>query len=72
MVVHQVVALALFAMVATLGVAAPVIATVPFGDRATSALNATKDRMIRHDNLVMSAVLTIIGVVLIVNGLTEV
>lgn len=70
-VIDQVVAVVVFAVIGTLGVAAPAIAQLLFRDRATSALDAIRDRMIKHNNSIMAVVLAVIGAILVINGIVE-
>lgn len=65
---EQVVALLVFAVVASLGVAAPVAVRIAFPDRAERVLGATGEWMTRHNAAIMAAVLLALGVVLIGNG----
>ncbi|WP_075872130.1 GAP family protein [Kocuria sp. CNJ-770] len=69
-VVHQVAALALFTLVASLGVAAPLLLRVALGDRADPVLAAAKAWMTANSALVMTVVLVVIGAVLLGNGLS--
>ncbi|MGQ1840084.1 GAP family protein [Kocuria turfanensis] len=69
-VAHQVAALALFTVVASLGVAAPVLLRVALGERADPVLAAAKAWMTANSALVMTVVLVVIGTVLLGNGLS--
>ncbi|MFC4905002.1 GAP family protein [Kocuria oceani] len=69
-VVHQVAALALFTLVASLGVAAPVLLRVALGDRAGPLLTAAKAWMTANGALVVTSVLVVLGAVLLGNGLS--
>lgn len=64
----QVVALLGFTIVGSLGVAAPVIATVVLGDRAERVLAPADQWMTRHSATIVSAVLVVLGVVVATNG----
>lgn len=69
-VAHQVIALVLFAAVASLGVAAPVVIRAVLGDRAAPVLAAAKGWMTANGSLVMTLVLVVIGAILLGNGLS--
>jgi threonine/homoserine/homoserine lactone efflux protein len=69
-VAHQVLALVLFVVVASLGVAAPVVVEAVLGERATPVLAAAKGWMTANGSLVMTLVLIVIGAVLLGNGLS--
>ena len=67
---QQVVALLVFTVVGSLGVAAPVVATVLLGDRADEQLAAADRWMTRYSATIVSVVLLVLGVVVAVNGFT--
>ncbi|MFE5708763.1 GAP family protein [Rhodococcus koreensis] len=71
-VLEQVVALVVFAVVASLGVAAPAVVRGVFADRADRALAVADEWMTRHHAAIMSAVLLILGIALIGNGIAGV
>jgi len=66
--VQQAAALVVFTLVGSLGVAAPVVATLVLGDRAEERLAATDRSMTAHSGVVVSVVLVVLGVVVAVNG----
>ena len=68
-VAQQVIALMLFVVVGSAGVAAPVVIRVVLGDRGTAVLAAAKKWMTANSPLVMTIVLVVIGAVLVSNGL---
>jgi threonine/homoserine/homoserine lactone efflux protein len=67
---EQLVALVLFVVVGSLGIAAPAILRQVFGERSAPALDAADRWMTRHSALVMSAVLLVLAVLLISNGIS--
>ena len=66
---EQVVALIVFVVVASLGLAAPVIVRTVLGARSDRLLAATDEWMTRNNAVIMSVVLLVLGVVLIINGI---
>ncbi|WP_235157584.1 GAP family protein [Rhodococcus ruber] len=66
---EQIVALIVFAVVASLGVAAPPVVRGVFTDRADRALAAADEWMTRQHTVIMAAVLLILGLILIGNGI---
>lgn len=62
---EQVVAYAVFAVIATVGVAAPVVIYFALGDRAPAVLGGLKDWMTRNNAVVMAVLCVLIGVKLI-------
>lgn len=62
---EQVVAYAVFAVIATIGVAAPVVIYFALGDRAPEVLGGLKDWMTRNNAVVMAVLCVLIGVKLI-------
>lgn len=66
---EQIVALIVFAVVASLGVAAPPAVRGVFADRADRALAAADEWMTRQHTVIMAAVLLILGLILIGNGI---
>ena len=69
---QQIAALLVFTVVGSLGVAAPVVATLALGDRADERLAAADTWMTRHSGTIVSIVLVVLGVVVAVNGFTAV
>jgi threonine/homoserine/homoserine lactone efflux protein len=69
---QQIVALLLFTLVGSIGVAAPVVATMVLGDRADERLGVADRWMTRHSGSIVSVVLVVLGVVVAVNGFTGV
>jgi len=69
---QQIAALLVFTVVGSLGVAAPVVATLALGDRADERLAAADTWMTRHSGTIVSIVLVVLGVVVAVNGSTAV
>lgn len=70
-VLEQLVALVAFAIVASLGVAAPAVIRVVLASRAERTLAAVDRWMMRHNVAITAAVLLILGVALIGNGFAE-
>jgi len=66
---EQFAALIVFVVVASLGVAAPVVVRSALGPRSDRLLAVTDEWMTRNNAVIMSAVLLILGVVLIINGI---
>ncbi len=66
---HQAVALLVFVLIGSLGVAAPVVLTIALGDRADRVLAAADGWMTRQSTAIVAAVLLVLGVVLAINGL---
>lgn len=64
----QIVALLGFTIVGSLGVAAPVVATLVLGDRAEEVLAPVDRWMTRHSATIVSIVLVVLGVVVATNG----
>lgn len=65
---EQAVALAVFVVVASLGVAAPAIVHLVLGDRSGLVLAAADRWMTRNSAVIMAAVLALLGVLLLANG----
>ncbi|WP_217921755.1 GAP family protein [Miltoncostaea oceani] len=59
------VALALFVVVATLGVTAPLAMSVVLGHRGDRVLAAVKDGMVRHNDVILAVLALVIGATLI-------
>lgn len=68
-VAEQVVALAVFAVVGSLGVAAPLLTRVLLGRRSGPVLGAADRWMTRYSAVIMAAVLAVLGAVMVLNGL---
>lgn len=66
--IEQVVALAVFVVVGSLGVAAPAIVRRVLGDRSPDVLDVADRWMTANSAIIMSAVLLVLGVALIANG----
>lgn len=66
----QAVALAVFIVVATMGVATPVIAYYLLGDRSDRMLSDLKDFLAVHNAAIVAVLLVVIGVKLIGDGIT--
>lgn len=69
---EQAVALAVFAVVGSVGVAVPVVLPLVLGARAEPVLAATDRWMTRHSPTIVAAVLLVLGVLLVWNGLAGV
>lgn len=67
---EQVIALAVFIVVASLGVAAPAIISLVLGDRSGLVLAATDRWMTANNAVIMAVVLLVLGAILIGNGVT--
>ena len=66
----QAIALAVFVVVASLGVGAPVAIFFLLGDRAAKLLAEMKDWMAAHNAAIMTVLLLVIGIKLIGDGIT--
>ena len=66
---QQIAAIAIYVMVAVLGVAAPILTTVFLGDRSPEVLNGWKSWLRQNNATVMSVLFLIFGVVLIGQGI---
>lgn len=69
---QQALALLVFAVVGSLGIAAPVVVTLVLGERADERLAAADRWMTRHSATIVSVVLVVLGVVVATNGFTAV
>jgi len=67
---QQVVAYAVFVLIATLGIGTPLVIQLALGGRSRRLLEGLKNWMIRHNTLIMAALSFIIGVKLIADGLS--
>ncbi|WP_029137397.1 GAP family protein [Nakamurella lactea] len=70
-VAEQAVAVVVFVLIASLGVAGPVIAQMSLGERAESALAAADQWLTRNTDVIMAVVLFLIGLMVAGNGLAE-
>jgi threonine/homoserine/homoserine lactone efflux protein len=68
---EQAIAYAVFAVVGTIGVAAPVVIYFALGDRAPVVLDRLKAWMARHNAAIMATLCLIIGVKLIGDGIAS-
>ncbi len=68
-VIQQLAALAVFAVVGSLGVAAPLLTRVLFGSRSQPVLDAADRWMTRYSAVVMAVVLAVLGALMVLNGL---
>jgi threonine/homoserine/homoserine lactone efflux protein len=66
----QVVAGVAFAIVASVGVAAPLVVYVSAGERAAQILDDLKDWMVRNNAAIMAVLLLVIGAKLVGDGMT--
>lgn len=67
---EQAAALAMFVVVASLGLVAPLAVSRALGERSGPVLTAVDRRMTAHDAAIMSTVLLVLGLVVVGNGLT--
>lgn len=67
----QAAALLVFTAVASLGVFAPLILWLLVGDRAIGPLDRMKVFLARHNSTIMTAVLAVLGVVVILGALGD-
>src|ERR1700761_1315679 len=67
---QQAVALAIFILIGTLGVVAPVAVYFGMGDRSARILGELKDWMARNNTVIMAVLVLVIGVKLIGDGIT--
>lgn len=70
-VAEQAVALAVFVVVASLGIAAPAIVRRVLGEASASMLGAADSWLSRNSDVVMAVVMFVIGVTVLGNGLAE-
>lgn len=66
---QQAVALAVFILIGTLGVAAPVVIYFALGDRSAEVLGELKDWMAKHNAAIMAVLLLVIGAKLLGDGI---
>ena len=68
----QVVAVAVvYVLLASAGVAAPLVTTLVLGDRARPVLAGWRSWLEANNDLVMAALYLVLGVLLVVNGITK-
>jgi threonine/homoserine/homoserine lactone efflux protein len=67
---QQVVAYALFVVIATIGVGAPVVISFVMGDRSGQVLDEIKDWMGRYNAVIMAVLMLLLGVKLIGDGIS--
>ena len=65
---QELVVLGVFTVVATLGIAAPVLVSFTMGDRADAVLQGWGAWLTKHNAVVVAAVLVVIGVILLVQA----
>jgi hypothetical protein len=66
---QQAVAYAVFALIASIGVAAPVVISLTMGDRASAILDELKQWMAHNNAVIMMVILLIIGAKLVGQGI---
>ncbi|WP_402463859.1 GAP family protein [Isoptericola aurantiacus] len=66
----QVVAAVVFALVASIGVAAPVAVYVSMGDRAAAILDELRTWLVRHNPVIMAVLLLVIGAKMLGDGIS--
>jgi hypothetical protein len=66
---QQAIAYAVFAVIATIGVAAPVVIYLAMGERSVALLGRLKGWMRRNNAVILAVVLLVIGVILIGDGI---
>jgi threonine/homoserine/homoserine lactone efflux protein len=66
----QIVAIGVFALVASISVAAPIVAYTVAGPRVLGPLSVVKDWLLRNNVAVMSVVFIVLGALLIYNGVS--
>jgi hypothetical protein len=66
---QQAIAYAVFAVIATIGVAAPVVIYLVMGERSAELLGRLKGWMRRNNAVILAVVLVVIGVTLIGDGI---
>ena len=69
-IVFQVVAYALFVVIASVGVGAPVVLALVMGDRSRKLLDEIKDWMAGNNAVIMAVLLLLLGVKLIGDGIS--
>jgi threonine/homoserine/homoserine lactone efflux protein len=66
---EQAISYAVFALIATIGVAAPVVIYFALGDRAGPILDDLKDWMAQHNAAIMTVLMLVIGMKLVGDGI---
>jgi uncharacterized membrane protein YdjX (TVP38/TMEM64 family) len=66
---QQAIAYAVFAVIATIGVAVPVVIYLAMGERSAGLLGRLKSWMRRNNAVILAVVLVVIGVTLIGDGI---
>ena len=66
---QQVGVIAIYTVIASLGVAAPIVATAGLGDRSQTVLNPWKEWLSRNNATVMSVIYLVFGVILVGKGI---
>ncbi len=66
---QQIVVLAIYTILVSLGVAAPIVTAVALGDRSESVLTAWKDWLDRNNGTVMAVIYLFFGVILVGKGI---
>ncbi|MDI9914101.1 GAP family protein [Rhodococcus sp. IEGM 1379] len=69
-VAEQAVAAVVFTVIASVGVAAPVVVNVALGDRAASVLDSAKAWMTANNAIMMTVILALLGVIVLGEGLS--
>jgi hypothetical protein len=67
---QQVVAYAIFVVIATIGVGAPVVLSIVMGDRSRHLLGEIKDWMVQNNAVIVAVLLLVLGVKLIGDGIS--
>jgi threonine/homoserine/homoserine lactone efflux protein len=67
---QQVVAYAIFVVIATIGVGAPVVLSIVMGDRSHHLLGEIKDWMAQNNAVIMAVLMLVLGVKLIGDGIS--
>ena len=62
---------AVFTLVGSIGIAAPVVHRAVLGSRSAAVLEATDRWMSQHSTVIVAVVLVVLGVLVVVNGVTE-
>jgi threonine/homoserine/homoserine lactone efflux protein len=68
---EQLIALLIFVLVASIGIAAPGVATLVLGQRARPLLETADTWLIANNATIMSAVLAVLALILIGNGISD-
>jgi hypothetical protein len=69
---QQVGVIAIYTLVASIGVAAPIVATLALGDRSESVLSAWRLWLDRNNGTVMAVIYLFLGVILLGKGIAGV